>query len=153
MDIFSIIILSLLALIIFWLGYLSYRVFSFIKEKKEFMQKLEDQGLDDMLMNQAKKIKKLDIDRSELYKICEGLAKRIDGSLTKCGVIRFNPFAGEGGNQSFVVAILNDHDDGVVISSLYSRNTGSRIYAKPIKSKKSSIELTKEEREALDIAK
>ena len=44
--------------------------------------------------------------------------------------------------------MLNEDGDGVVFSSLYSRERTS-IYAKPIKNGKSEYELTKEEQEAL----
>ncbi len=59
-------------------------------------------------------------------------------------LIRFNPFPEVGGNQSFAVAIMNEDGDGVVFSSLYSRERMS-VFAKPIIKGKSDIELTKEE--------
>jgi len=64
------------------------------------------------------------------------------------GVVRFNPFADKGGDQSFVLAILDDHTDGVVISSLHGR-TDVRVYAKPIVGGQSTYTLTAEEKEAI----
>ncbi len=57
-----------------------------------------------------------------------------DGSLhiQKIGLVRFNPFKDTGGDQSFILALLDAHDTGVVISGLYSR-TGTRWYAKKVK--------------------
>jgi hypothetical protein len=63
-------------------------------------------------------------------------------------VVRFNPFADKGGDQSFVVALLDDHADGVVLSGLHSR-VDSRIYAKPVVSGQSNYTLTAEEQEAI----
>jgi len=48
--------------------------------------------------------------------------------------------------------MLNEDGDGVVFSSLYSRERMS-IFAKPIKNGKSEYELTEEEKEALKKAK
>ncbi len=62
--------------------------------------------------------------------------------------IRFNPFPDQGSNQSFAIGMLNEDGDGVVISSLYSRDRMS-IFAKPVKDKKSTYELSTEEKEAL----
>ena len=62
--------------------------------------------------------------------------------------IRFNPFSDQGSNQSFAIGMLNEDGDGVVISSLYSRERMS-IFAKPIKSNKSDFELSSEEKEVL----
>src|SRR5581483_764543 len=55
-------------------------------------------------------------------------------NLSHLGVVRFNPYheaQGKGGDQSFAVAFLDDHANGVVISGLHSR-TDVRVYAKPI---------------------
>lgn len=64
------------------------------------------------------------------------------------GVVRFNPFLDKGGDQSFVVAILDDHADGAVISALHGRND-VRIYAKPVIGGQSTYTLTAEEKEAI----
>ena len=72
------------------------------------------------------------------------LRKSIRGLET----VRFNPFPDQGGNQSFAIGLLNEDGDGVVFSSLYSRERMS-VFAKPIKNNKSEYELTAEEKEAL----
>lgn len=63
-------------------------------------------------------------------------------------VVRFNPFADKGGDQSFVIAILDDHTDGVVYSGLHSR-TNVLVYAKPVVGGTSTYTLTSEEKEAI----
>lgn len=80
----------------------------------------------------------------ELGEVNKKLRKSVRGLET----IRFNPFPDQGSNQSFAVGLLNEEGDGVVLSSLYSRERMS-IFAKPIKSGKSEYELTAEEREVL----
>lgn len=79
--------------------------------------------------------------------ICE-INKKLKKSIRGLEVIRFNPFYDQGSNQSFAVCLLNEEKDGVIISSLYSRERIS-IFAKPIKKGKSEYELTEEEKEAL----
>lgn len=64
------------------------------------------------------------------------------------GVVRFNPFMDKGGDQSFVVAILDDHADGAVVSALHGRND-VRVYAKPVMGGQSTYTLTAEEKEAI----
>ena len=80
----------------------------------------------------------------EIGTINQKLRKSVRGLET----IRFNPFPDQGSNQSFAIGMLNEDADGVVISSLYSRERMS-IFAKPIKGGKSEYELTAEEKEAL----
>lgn len=78
------------------------------------------------------------------------LDARIKKKIHSTKTLRFNPFAGtgSGGNQSFATAFLNEEGDGVVLSSLYSREKVS-IFAKPIKARTSEFELSEEEREVL----
>jgi hypothetical protein len=82
------------------------------------------------------------------------LEKRIstlEARKLKIETLRFNPFPDQGSNQSFAIGILNEDKDGVVISSLYSRERMS-VFAKPIKGGKSEFELSIEEKNVLNKA-
>ena len=83
----------------------------------------------------------------EIVQINTKLRKSIRGLET----VRFNPFPDQGSNQSFAIGMLNEENNGLVLSSLYSRERMS-IFAKPIKNGKSEYELTTEEKEALEKA-
>ncbi len=84
----------------------------------------------------------------------EGALRELDGRIKRklhgAKTLRFNPFAGtgSGGNQSFATALLDEEGDGVVISTLYSREKMS-VFAKPIKHRTSEFDLTDEEKEVL----
>lgn len=77
---------------------------------------------------------------------------RIGNSIKSVPTLRFNPFSDSGGNQSFASAFITEEGNGVVISSLYSREKTS-VFAKPIKNFESSYELTHEEKDVLEQAK
>lgn len=91
-----------------------------------------------------------DTTRTYLARADERLKRSIQGVET----IRFNAFKGngEGGNQSFAIALLSENGDGTVISSLYARDRMS-IFAKPIKNFASELEMTAEERDAVEHAR
>ena len=80
----------------------------------------------------------------------------IEGSMYYCvqkvGVVRYNAFDNVGSDLSFSIALLNNNDDGLVISSLYSRDSSS-TYAKPISGGKSKYALSVEELKAIDTAR
>lgn len=80
--------------------------------------------------------------------------ERLSGSVRAVETIRFNPFKGTGGggNQSFATALISENGDGVVLSSLYSRDRVS-IFSKPIKQFQAEFELSGEEKEVLERAK
>ena len=82
--------------------------------------------------------------------------KTLEERLAKQGrgvkLTRFNPFGDVGGNQSFAVAFVNKEGDGVVFSSLYSRDRMS-VFAKPINKGISDIELSTEEKAVVEEAR
>lgn len=88
----------------------------------------------------------------DIKSVAEDLKKEIKANkshLQKIGFKRFNPFTNTGGNQSFSMGILDENGDGVMISSLHSRES-TRIYAKPItKGKSAGTGLSAEEKQAL----
>ena len=68
---------------------------------------------------------------------------------TKINLIRFNPFEDMGGDQSFILVMLDNTNSGVIITSLHSRDV-TRIYAKAIKNGEGdSNTLSKEEKMAV----
>lgn len=67
----------------------------------------------------------------------------------KLTITRFNPFEDVGGDQSFILCILDTNNSGAIITSLHSRDF-TRVYAKPIKnSQGDNITLSKEEKSAI----
>jgi hypothetical protein len=72
------------------------------------------------------------------------------GSLAsqKISIVRFNPFGDTGGDQSFVLAVLDAHNSGYVLTSIHGRE-GTRSYVKPVDYGKSKYPLSAEEKQAL----
>lgn len=92
---------------------------------------------------------KLDKDIEKLYSINNTMHSLVRNSLHKSAFKRFNPYGDLGGNQSFSLALLDGKNDGVVISSLHSRE-GSRTYVKEVRTGKShDAKFTDEERDVV----
>ena len=92
--------------------------------------------------------------RRELEAYLKLAEARLRGSVAGTGLVRFNPFEGQGqgGNQSFAAAFLDEGGKGVVLSSLYARSQLG-VYAKPVENWTSTYELTQEEKAAIAQAK
>jgi hypothetical protein len=107
-----------------------------------------------VLLLLEKDIKALGQFRKDAGIYLENVEKRLGRSIQGIGTVRFNPFRGngEGGNQSFASSFLNEKGDGVIISSLYSRDHVS-VFSKPVKEYKSEYELTQEEKDSMEKAK
>ncbi len=69
-------------------------------------------------------------------------------ALQNFAVVRYDAFDDMGGRLSFSAALLDDHGDGMVITSINGRSD-SRTYAKPIQGLTSQHNLSEEEREAI----
>jgi len=109
-------------------------------------------NLESLIMEHSQSIIHMDKEIQELFEISNKVHHLSLKGLHKVGIIRFNPFKDIGGNQSFVVALLDGKNSGVVISSLHTRE-GTRVYAKPInKGKGDEYQLTEEETKAIGIA-
>jgi len=80
-----------------------------------------------------------EIDRNLLY------------CVQKVGLVRFSAFDDVGSNLSYSIALLDGNNNGVVITSLFARDT-STSYGKPVIDGKSRYPLSAEELQAIDIA-
>jgi hypothetical protein len=72
-------------------------------------------------------------------------------ALRKFSIIRYDAFGDMGGHMSFSAALLDEHGDGMVITSINGRSE-TRTYAKPVKALRSTHNLSDEEREAIGTA-
>ena len=144
-----IIIISILAFIILfligWLVKIEMRL-------KRFFRGQRGKDLEEVIHSLTKEMRYLQKAKKDIEIRADHLDQRLKTSIRGVKVLRFNPFKDSGGNQSFAVALINEEGDGVVLSSLYSREKVS-IFAKPIKGHHSEYELTAEEKEALKRAR
>ena len=118
---------------------------------RRFLVSIDSKHIGDSLTFVSGGLKELQTFRKELEEYLTTVEGRLKKSIQSVNTVRFNPFQGTGGggNQSFATAFLNEEGDGVVISSLYSRDHVS-IFSKPIEKRASEYELTDEEKQALN---
>ena len=77
--------------------------------------------------------------------------RRIDGSVAYTSLVRYDAYNEMSGRQSSSVALLDSRRSGVVMSSILHREN-ARVYVKQIVEGESELELSPEEREALNTA-
>ena len=149
----DILVYSLIAIIIITIILLIWNIRLEIRLKRMLRGK-NAKTLEDTINTFSNEIKSLHESGEEIQNYLTNAEKRIKRSTQGIATVRFNPFkgTGSGGNQSFATAFINEHGNGVVISSLYSRDRVS-VYAKPIEKYKSEFELTSEEKDAIKKAK
>ena len=84
----------------------------------------------------------------ELSVAHESAAAAARFALQKFHLVRYDAFEDMGGRLSFSAALLDDHGNGIVITSINGR-TETRTYAKPIVNLRSEHNLSDEERAAI----
>lgn len=144
----AIIILSLVCIVLLILVIIMH-----IKLKR-FLVGIDSKHIGDSLTSVSSDLQDLQAFKKDLESYLTTVEKRLKKSVQSVHTVRFNPFKGNGGggNQSFATAFLTEEGDGVVVSSLYSRENVS-VYSKPINKHRSEYELSDEEREAIGKAK
>jgi hypothetical protein len=75
------------------------------------------------------------------------LAEKIGHAVRHVGIVRFDALPADAGQNSFCLALLDDHVTGFVLTSMYGRGA-YRLYAKPITGGVAELVLTGEESEA-----
>lgn len=142
-----------LSLIILWLFVISFFLWRALSHYNKLGQGLGNKNFKSVIEKLLKDTDtaKEDIDNLKLY--CDKIHKEGFLHIQKIGLVRFNPFKDTGGNQSFVLSLVDGHDTGVVISGLYARS-GTRWYAKKVvKGKSLDHDLSEEEKKALKEAR
>lgn len=120
--------------------YLTERRISKNGSKKSFIETLED-----IYKRETEVAKHLE----NLNNRTVTLEKNSQFYIQKVGLLRFNPFNDTGGDQSFILSLVDSEDTGVVISSLHTRG-GTRWYAKRVENGKGlDHELSNEEVKAI----
>jgi hypothetical protein len=97
---------------------------------------------------------RIDALHSSVDDVASGLAalsRRVDGTVSRVAVIRYDAYEKSGGHQSASVALLDSSRTGVVISAIQGRDY-ARIYVKELEDGRAAISLSPEEQEAVDRA-
>jgi uncharacterized protein DUF4446 len=81
----------------------------------------------------------------------ERIDARVDGSVSKTAIVRYDAYENSGGHQSASVAMLDASRSGVVLSAIQGRDY-ARIYVKELDRGHASVALSPEEQEAVERA-
>ena len=139
-----VVVLALIA----WLVLLQVRLSRMSRQYAQLMIGADGASLEETLYRHVDQVKASLETVSSLQTKVQRMDRTLKHSMQWMGIIRFNPFRDTGGAQSFALAIVDGHGNGVVLSSLHSREN-TRVYAKPLTKWESPNKLTDEEKQAI----
>jgi len=79
------------------------------------------------------------------------LDRRVDGTVSRVAVVRYDAYETTGGHQSASIALLDASRTGIVLTAIQGRDY-ARIYVKELEDGRSAVALSPEEQEAVDRA-
>ncbi|MGH2407926.1 MAG: DUF4446 family protein [Candidatus Limnocylindrales bacterium] len=138
----------LFALTLVWALLLTRRIRQ-LSTRLEGLTRGEHGGsLETILEAHLRTVRDVGNDLQAVVKRTAALEVRLPTAIQQVGLVRFNPFDDTGSNQSFALALLDGVGDGVVVSSLHSRQA-TRLYMKPVVRGAADRAMSDEETEAI----
>ena len=138
------------AIFFVWLIFLSMTVLKIKSHYEKLIIRTRKESIDeilDVLLDNQKKLAEENIGiKKELKE--QILSSRLH--IQKIGLVRFNPFERMGGEQSFIIALLDKEENGLTLNFIYTKE-GLRVYTKKIKNGKGDeYDLSEEEKKAIE---
>ncbi|MWC29093.1 DUF4446 family protein [Paenibacillus sp. MMS18-CY102] len=142
---------AVIIVLIIWMAVIGGRL---KKLRKQYVAAMDGMGvtnLEDILGEMKRQLSEQEQQIVQQHQAHEQLKKALSESRGKVAVHRYNAFAEQGSDLSFSLAIVNDSQDGIVLSGLHSRED-TYVYAKPLDKGDSPYPLTPEEKKAVNLA-
>lgn len=130
-----------------------------VKQKKlkktyhAFMQGSDGKTLEDSIMNRFKEVDTLKADAEATRKKISSITETLQTAYQKSGIVKYDAFKEMGGKLSFSLCLLDDNNDGLILTSMHSSREGCYTYVKEIIKGESFVLLSEEEKQALEEAK
>lgn len=147
-----IILLVVLVIVLFVKTSRQQRALNMIAERYDaFMTGRNAESLEDRLILTSQDMKKLDLAMKNQRARMDSLEDRLHGAFRKSAIVRYNSSVELGGIMSFVLVLLDEHNDGFLLNVIHSRE-GSYPYIKRIIGGEAEMDLSREEARALETA-
>ena len=152
-DIVVIVLMALVLISIIVTSIMLAKLRKLKKKYNSFMEGVNGKTLEDTVLKRFSEVDTL----KEETKVMKVELKKISETLLcayqKCGIVKYDAFKEMGGKLSFSMCLLDDHNDGIILTSMHSSREGCYTYVKEIIKGESFVLLSDEEKQALSEAK
>jgi hypothetical protein len=104
--------------------------------------------MEDSILNFFEKVEALEDAENKMHRDIREIKENLKITYQKTGLVKYDAFREMSGALSYSLALLDKENNGILISSMYSRE-GCYTYAKDIVKGECKINLSDEEAEAL----
>lgn len=131
---------------------LSVKLRKLNKKYKKFMTGATGENLESQVLLRFADIDHLKAESKNTNSELEKVKENIQLAYQKIGVVKYDAFKEMGGKLSFVLALLDKNNNGILLNSVHSSREGCYTYLKEIIKGESFLELSEDEKKALNMA-
>ncbi len=146
----GLVVLSIIVLVLIIITMVNQRKLN--TKHRKFTQGASASELETIILERFTEIDKLKLDNSLLHSEVDKINENLLTAVQKVGIVKYDAFMEMGGKLSFVLALLDKNNDGLILNSVHSSREGCYMYLKEVIKGESFLELSKEEKSALDHA-
>lgn len=136
--------------LIIWNGVLSFWIWRIWKHYNQLTPGTKKESLTQILEKILSEIQGTNQSLTELRSDMDKLRERSRCFIQTVKLMRYNPFKEVGGDQSFILALLDEDKSGIVISSLHARDSTRWFAKKVVKGKGQKHKLSEEEQKVVN---
>jgi len=140
----------ILSIFFLWLIIISWQLYKTKRHYLHLVKRTKKENLDEILEKVLKNDEQFSGDIQKISRDLSQFSDKLKLSIQKIGLLRFNPFEHDGIGQSFVISLLDEHETGIVVNFIQTRD-GLRVYPKKVKKGKGlEYGLTDEEKKVIE---
>ena len=133
-----------IALLIIWQSIMTFKYLKLHKKYNTYMQCSNGRSMEEKIDAYYNEFDAINTAIKDLDRQLDELASKNMRNFSKVGFVRFTAFSEVGSDLSFAIALMDNNNNGFILSSIYGRDD-SRFYAKPLENGLSKYRISEEE--------
>lgn len=150
-DLVIIILFILIFVQFIWIVTIIFKFNKLNKRLSKFTTGRDGRNLEEVIGKRFSEIRQIVKNEKQQNKEIDIINDKFLTTFCKIGLVKYDAFKDTSGKLSFSLALLTENHDGIIITSMHSRE-GCYTYCKEISNEESYYVLSEEERIALDVA-
>ena len=142
---FILIAMAVIIVLLFIVVIILFKAVGNVENKyRKLMRGANGKNIEQMLNARIEDIDNANLNSESALKAIDNLNEKMKGCVQKVSIVRYKAFEDIGSDLSFSIAMLDDNNDGIILTGIYGRQE-STTYAKPIDKGISRYDLSEEE--------
>lgn len=150
-DLIVIVLLVLVIILFIWLFVIISKFNKLNKRISRFTTGSDGESLEEVMLKRFSEIRQIVKNEKQQNKDIQTVNDKFLTTFCKIGLVKYDAFKEMSGKLSFSLALLTENHDGIIITSMHSRE-GCFTYCKEVTNEESYYVLSEEERLALNVA-